>query len=188
MVFPPLPEGKYRVILADPPWAYSNWSDKAHGAAVAHYGCLDLVELAQLPVCGLAADDAVLLLWTTWPKAAEGDHTTLMQAWGFQPKTAAFLWHKVYPSGRPYCGLGFHTRSGSEVCFLGVRGRPERCARDVYQVITAPVTRHSAKPEDQYRRIERLWRGPRIELFARQRREGWDAWGLEAPAVAEDVA
>ena len=173
---------KYRVILADPPWFYSNWAGKENGAAKAHYPCMGLGDIARLPVGRVAADDCALLLWITGPKLAEGAHTRLFDAWGFRPVTMAFVWNKTTAAGAPYCGLGFYVRSGAEFCLLGARGRVPRRegATKVLQVITAPRSgRHSEKPQETYERIEALWDGPYLELFARAPRKNWDSWGNE---------
>jgi len=177
-----LPDERYRVIYTDPPWAYQNWSDAKNGAARAHYPCMKTEEIAALPVGDLAAPDSFLVMWTTGPKFAEGDHLQLMDAWGFKPVTTLFVWNKVNRKGEPYCGLGFYTRSATEFAVLGKRGHPKRRegATKVMQVITAPrIYRHSAKPLETYDRIEELFEGPYIEIFARNRREGWDSWGNE---------
>jgi len=175
--------GRYRVILADPPWPHDNYRDTKHGAARAHYQPMSLDSIKALPVADLADDRAMLFLWTTAVGAAEGWHSDVMRAWGFEPKTLGFVWNKVYSSGSPYCGLGRYTRSGVELCFLGRRGKWWREDAGVYQVFTAPrADRHSQKPPTAHKRIETLLGDvPRIELFARTRRDGWDAHGLEAP-------
>jgi N6-adenosine-specific RNA methylase IME4 len=176
--------GKYRVILADPPWSYTNWKGKDSGAAKAHYPCMSVEEIAALPVGDLAEENAALLMWITFPKMTEGAHLPIFKAWGFRPVTTAFVWVKSYASGKPYCGLGFYTRSGAEPCILGIRGRSPRRdgATNVRQILEAPRSgRHSAKPSEQYDRIEALFPGPYAEIFARNRRAGWDGWGNEFP-------
>ena len=77
--------------------------------------------------------------------------------------------------------MGYATRSNTEVCLLATRGSPLRLAADVHSVVIAPVGEHSAKPDEVYRCIERLYPGPRLELFARRQREGWTTWGDEIP-------
>lgn len=208
---PQFPDKKYSIILADPPWKFANWSDKAHGAARAWYDCLSLDELKLLPVSDIADDNCALFLWTTGPKLAEGVHLPLMWAWGFRPVTMAFTWTKTTKDGSPYCGLGFYTRSGTEHCMLGVKGggvlswfqdenstdycmlglkgRMKRESARVRQVISSPRRLHSQKPDEQYERIEELFGDvPRIELFARAAtRPGWDTWGIEANISIGDV-
>jgi N6-adenosine-specific RNA methylase IME4 len=125
-----------------------------------------------------------LFLWITDPMLPQG--LEVMEAWGFRYSTVAFTWAKVSRSSEAtwapkwHMGLGYWTRSNPETCLLGVRGSPKRLAKDVRQLITAPVREHSRKPEDAYTGIERLCDGPRLELFGRQSRPGWEVRGAEA--------
>lgn len=125
-------------------------------------------------------------LWATFPNI--GDGIKVLEAWGFEYKTAAFVWVKKNPkNGRNFWGMGAYTRANAEVCLLGVSkdfkaGQQVR-SHSVHQIIEAPFEGHSKKPDETRRRIvELLGDVPRIELFARQRADGWDAWGNEAPA------
>lgn len=142
-------------------------------------------ELASLPVSSLAAPDCVLFLWICWPILEQS--LRLLPAWGFTYKTCAFAWIKantqqmdlLRDDGDPFAGLGYWTRANSEVCLLATRGKPKRLNADVRQGIIAPRREHSRKPDGIHERIERLVAGPYLELFARQRRPGWDVWGNE---------
>lgn len=163
--------GPYRVILADPPWRYRRASGR--GAVANHYATMATREIAALPVAELAAPDAALFLWATWPLLP--DALDVMAAWGFTYKTAAFLWCKLAESGQTRMGQGSYTRSNAEVCLLGIRGRMRRRAADVRQVFATVPREHSRKPDEVYSRIERLFTGPYVELFARQQWRGWDA-------------
>lgn len=170
----------YSLVFADPPWSYKQrWGDmEKHGAATSHYSTMSQAEIQALPVGEWAADNAALLLWGTWPKIDEA--LAVCSAWGFRFVTCAFVWNKTYKNGRPYCGLGFYTRSGSEFVLLGIKGSMKPASRSVRQVITAPVGRHSAKPQVFYDRARDLFpEGPRLEMFARGPRDGWDVWGNE---------
>lgn len=128
---------------------------------------------------------AVCFMWATFPNIAEA--IKVLEAWGFVYKTAAFVWVKTYAkSGRPFWGMGAYTRANAEVCLLGVspgfKARERIRSHRVHQVITAPFEGHSKKPDETRRRIvELLGDVPRLELFARDRAPGWDAWGNEAP-------
>jgi N6-adenosine-specific RNA methylase IME4 len=175
---------RYRVILADPPWSYQNWTAAKHGAAVSVYKTMTLEDICALRVDQLAQDDAALFLWITGPKLTDGAHIDVMRAWRFRPVTVALTWAKTYRDGSPYCGLGFYTRSATEFCLLGIRGRMQKQSSSVRQLITAPRGAHSAKPDEQYERIETLFEGPYLEMFARRRRPGWAAMGNEAPGWA----
>jgi len=174
---------KYGVILADPPWSFRNWSAKGTGRnAVSHYDCLDFSALAALPVSDLAADDCALFLWATdplLPRAIE-----LVEAWGFDYKTVAFYWVKLNSAAKHgadfFTGLGYWTRANPEQCLLATRGKPSRQAKDVKRLIVEKRREHSRKPDCVRERIERLVKGPYLELFARETKPGWDCWGNQA--------
>jgi N6-adenosine-specific RNA methylase IME4 len=114
----------------------------------------------------------------------------VIEAWGFQYKTCGFCRVKPTPSGGLRTGCGFHTRSNSDPCLHATSGgTPIRLNADVHQVIMEQAEvimeqarKHSAKPEEAARRIERLFPGPYLELFARRERAGWQCWGNEIPA------
>lgn len=184
---------RYKVIVADPAWNFETWSHRGEDrSAVQHYPCMSLAEICALPVAEVVADDAALFLWVVQPMLPQA--LDVIKAWGFTFKTVAFVWIKMAPSWvddiqgsfvepklTPRMGLGYHTRSGAEQCWLAVRGKGyERAAQDVEQVLHAPQRQHSRKPDEFMRRIERLCGDvPRLELFARTKRDGWDAWGDE---------
>lgn len=183
---PPPRAGEYRLVYADPPWTFRTWSERGKGRSPeAWYDCMTVAEIAALPVAEWCARDAVLLLWATdplLPRAFE-----VIAAWGFSYRTVGFYWVKLRPGASPgriserdfFTGLGFWTRANPELCLLATRGRPKRRATDVRRLIVSPRREHSRKPDEVYERIERLVEGPYLELFARQRRPGWDAWGQE---------
>jgi N6-adenosine-specific RNA methylase IME4 len=178
------PTKRYGVIYADPPWNFKNFSEKGTGRnAVAHYACLDLTQIAEMEPQRWAAKDCVLFLWATdpmLPKALE-----LIEAWGFAFKTVGFYWAKTNKRAKLdalapqdfFTGLGYWSRANVEQCLLATRGSPPRMAKDVKRLIISPRREHSRKPDETYSRIERLARGPYLELFARQSRPGWDRWG-----------
>jgi N6-adenosine-specific RNA methylase IME4 len=172
---------KYACILADPPWRFATWSGERAVSARAQagdpYPTMTLADLRAMRIGeALAARDAVLFLWVVDAHFAEA--WSLLRAWGFAYKTVAFVWVKTTLDGRsPKMGMGKWRRGESEQCWLATRGRPRVLAHDVRQVIVAPLREHSRKPDEQYARIERLAAGPRIELFARERRRGWAARG-----------
>jgi N6-adenosine-specific RNA methylase IME4 len=179
--------GGYDVIYSDPPWGYN---DKGcNGAQALHYPSMSFEELAALPVERLAAKNAALFLWATYPKLEEA--LALIPRWGFKYKSIAFQWVKTYRSGKPFFGLGRWTRGNTEPCLLAVRGKPARVANDVSQLIfteagpgeellVSQMTRHSAKPPETRERISRLMGpGAYVEMFARETAPDWDCWGNE---------
>src|SRR6185436_14547041 len=140
----------------------------------------------------LAGNDCVLFLWivqTQIPQASK-----LLTAWGFQFKSVAFIWNKgeglpLFPDDVVLqMGMGKWTRAEFEQCWLATRGSPKRLAADVRQVLTERRREHSRKPDGIHERIERLVAGPYLELFARQRRPGWDVWGNEVDKFAPQVS
>ncbi len=168
-------ETVYSVIYADPPWSFKTYSGKGLGrSAEAWYDCLTLDEICALPIENLAEENCVLLMWTTDPFLRESFR--VIDAWGFTYKTVGFYWIK---SPTSWFGTGYWTRANPEQCLLATRGQPKRTNADVPKLIVAPRREHSRKPDEIYERIERLCVGPYIEIFARQRREGWNALGDE---------
>src|SRR5262249_20310432 len=181
------PLKRYGVIYADPPWNFQNFSEKGTGRnAVAHYNCMDFAQLAAMQPQRWAAKDCVLFLWVTdpmWPKALE-----LIDTWGFKYRPFGFSWAKTNKRAdldalSPndfFTGLGYWSRANVEQCLLATRGLPPRMAKDVKRLVISPRREHSRKPDEVYSRIQRLARGPYLELFARQSRRGWDRWGDQA--------
>ena len=192
MTFDGLPRGHYGAILADPPWHFKVWAgQRCNGAGnlssakAPDYDAMKDEDIAALSVSDLAAEDCVLFLWTCWPVLRRS--FAIIDAWGFTFKTCAFAWTKADATQiemfqddvEPFMGLGYWTRANSEVCLLATRGQPKRLNAGVRQAIIEPRREHSRKPDCVQGRIERLVAGPYLELFARQRRPGWDCWGNE---------
>jgi N6-adenosine-specific RNA methylase IME4 len=167
------------VILADPPWHFSTYSQKGQGKAPSvHYATLSPDEIGGLPISCIAAKDCWLFLWI--PSSHVPIGLEVMERWGFAFSGRAFAWAKTYPkSGKYHFGLGKTTRKGVEDCWLGRLGKPHILAHDVRELIISPAREHSRKPDQQYPRIERLCAGPYVELFARTRRLGWVSIGDE---------
>ena len=189
--FPELPKGQFGAILADPPWRFEVWSGdtpvKRRGssgtnvAAAVHYETMSMREIARLPVDDLAAPNCVLFMWAVWPSIV--DALKIIDAWGFEYKTCAFSWMKGDPyrlfadEQTPSMGLGYWTRANTEPCLLATRGKPKRLDAGVRQGVIAPRREHSRKPDEIHGRIERLVAGPYLELFSREKRDGWSSWG-----------
>lgn len=145
----------------------------------------------------ICAKDSVLFLWATGPKMPEA--LSVMKAWGFTYRTVAFVWVKLTRRGdKLHFGMGFYTRANAELCLVGTRGRGVRrvdaavrqVVQDVYDgpeedTVSSPIERHSKKPDEVRSRIERLYGGRRVELFARGAYDGWTCWGLDAPQSGE---
>lgn len=177
---------KYNIIYADPPWSYKVYSKKGSGrSAESHYPTMSLEDIQALPVKDLAATDCILFMWTTIPLLQ--DCFSVMNAWGFVYKTVAFVWIKRNrKSDSLFWGMGYWTRANAEFCMLATKGHPKRKSADVHQVIISHIEEHSKKPAEARERILRLAGDlPRVELFAREKKDGWDVWGNEVDCDLE---
>ena len=178
---------KYRVIYADPPWAFKTFSINGHGrSAESHYDCMDLDAIRALPVAEVADKNAVLLLWARDPMLPHA--LALIEAWGFEFKTVGFYWSKLNKSAPNmylsetdfFTGMGYWTRGNVEQCLLATRGKPARSSKAVRKLVISPRREHSRKPDEMYDHIQELVEGPYLELFSRAGRPGWDSWGAQA--------
>jgi N6-adenosine-specific RNA methylase IME4 len=172
----------YNALLVDPAWHWLSWSlTRQNRAAWNHYSVMSLADIKAMPVASLAARDCVLYLWCPGSMLEQG--LDVIKAWGFTFKKVGHVWVKCAlhdPAKFPF-GTGYWTRDNPEFCLLATRGHPKRIDKGVPQLIVAPRREHSRKPDEIYERIERLLGRDvrRVELFARHRRPGWDAWGDE---------
>lgn len=169
--------GKYRTIYADPPW-HEQGGGKIKRGADRHYDLMKTKDIIKLPVQELVhSEGSHLYLWVTNNFLPDG--LQVMKAWGFRYVTK-IDWLK---EGNP--GLGQYFRGLTESCLFGVVGKLPYKSKDGkrQQGVTGFVAvrgRHSEKPEEMRRMIEKVSYGPRIELFARGiPADGWDAWGNE---------
>ena len=173
-----LPTKKYGVILADPEWQFEPWSRETgmDRSADNHYptSVLDVIKSRDVP--SRAAKDCVLYLWATVPMEPQAHE--VMKAWGFK-YVSQHVWDK-----RPHTGTGYWNRNQHELLLVGTKGEiPAPAPGTQYpSIITAPVGRHSEKPEVFLEMIESYFPTlPKIELNRRgPKRDGWDAWGFEA--------
>ena len=174
-----LPNKKYGVIYADPPWSFKTYSEKGKDRSPEqHYPVLSIADIIRLPVDRIAKDNAVLLMWVVDPLLDQA--FKVIDAWGFKYKTVGFTWAKSNKT-KPgfFTGLGYWTRGNPEMCLLATKGKPKRLSKSVPQLVIDQRREHSKKPDIMYKHIENLLEGPYIELFARQKVSGWDAWGNE---------
>jgi N6-adenosine-specific RNA methylase IME4 len=194
-IFAPLPvvEGGFQCVVADVPSRFrSNSKAKPGRNAIRHYNCHSMPTIASLPVRNVVARNAFLWFWTTGPLIAIGAHIPVIRAWGFEPTAMGFVWVKLNPKAPSlwfgerdlFFGPGLTTRKNAEYVVLCRRGHPERLAKDVFEIIVAPRRQHSRKPTEVYRRIERYCVGPRLDLFACERRNGWIPYGAEIDKYA----
>lgn len=172
--------GKYSLAVIDPPWNWKEWGVSISGnARRAPYEKLDVSALASLPISRMLEDDAAVILWvidSMLPQAMK-----CVEAWGLSFRTVGFYWTKEKPSGKEHIGLGYYTRANPEQAWILTKGKGiRRQSRAVRRWIHAPSGAHSEKPDIFYRKVDELFGNiPRVDVFARKRREGWDVIGNE---------
>jgi N6-adenosine-specific RNA methylase IME4 len=173
------PDKKYNIIYADPAWNYETWSEGASRNVKGKYKTMSMKEIWDLPVKDICEKDCILFIWVTYPKLIDCMET--IKKWGFTYKTCGFSWiKKNKKSDSLFLGMGYWTRANNEICLLSTKGKPKKISSSVRQVVLDPIREHSRKPDCVRDRIvELLGDLPRIELFARQKVEGWDSWGDE---------
>ena len=205
-LYPDLPNEKFSIIYADPPWDYGG-KMQFDKTAIKHenpgfkrgvfissagfkYPTLKTDELKKLDVASIAEDDCLLFMWATNPHLEQA--IELGKAWGFEYKTVAFVWNKMVHNP------GKYTVSYCELCLVFKRGRipSPRGARNIKQLVEAARGQHSEKPKEVRQNIELMFpHHKRIELFARHMEPEWEVWGLEVfpeaviakPAEVEDA-
>lgn len=173
--------GPYATILADPPWQFQNRKGKVapEHRRLLRYPTMELKEIMDLPVPRLAAAQSHLYLWV--PNALLTEGLKVMEAWGFTYKSN-LVWFKVRKDGGPDGrGVGFYFRNVTELILFGIRGRMRtlNAGRTQVNLLRTRKREHSRKPDEIYDIIEACSPGPRLELFARFRRDGWHQWGNE---------
>jgi N6-adenosine-specific RNA methylase IME4 len=176
------PPGGFRTILADPPWRFTNRTGKMapEHRRLSRYSTMTNEEIMDLPVSELCASTSHLYLWV--PNALIVEGLEVMKRWGFRYKTN-LIWYKVRKDGGPDGrGVGFYFRNVTELILFGVRGKSARTKAPGRRQVNLLATRkreHSRKPDELYSIIEACSPGPYLEMFARQRKEGWVNWGNE---------
>lgn len=166
---------KFKTILADPPW--SKFQSGKRGA-IQHYDLMPLARIKAMPIADLCEENAHLYLWV--PNGLLQQGLDVVAAWGFTYRSD-MVWCK------PRLGLGNYIRTAHETLLFATHGKSPVNFHSQGSWLTAPVQKHSQKPEEQYAIIKRLSNGPYLELFARHREPGWDCWGFEAPGGSDIV-
>jgi len=169
---------KYQIIYADPPWSYNDKQNtKLLGGAIKHYSTMSIAELCKLPIKEISDKNSVLFLWTTSPLLE--DSFKLINSWGFKYKTS-FVWDKIKHN------MGHYNSVRHELLLIATRGSYTPHVKKLFDsVVSIEREEHSKKPQIFRDIINTIYPvGNRIELFARQKTEGWDVWGNE---VASDI-
>ena len=189
---------EFVTVLADPPWSYGDklrMDPLINRSSEDHYDVMSLDEICDLRheecIAGFdVADTAFLWLWVTNSFLLDGSGARVARAWGFEPKQLV-TWVKTKKDVEDpkdgsdlACGMGRITRGATEHMIVATRGKYSHLvkAKNLRNVIFAPRTRHSEKPEESFQLIEAVTPGPYLELFARRRRNGWVCWGKELSA------
>ena len=176
---------KYQIIYADPPWKFEGNYGKVgksrfsgFGASL-RYNLMEDRDILAMPINDITDNNSALFLWVVNSKLPLG--IEVVKRWGFEFKTIAFCWVKTSRgTGMPNCRLGYWTLGGIELCLLGIKGKMKPIKHNIRQVRMLPRLGHSIKPAQFRDDIVNLFGDlPRIELFARQKVEGWDCWGNE---------
>lgn len=180
VIFSPLPDGEFEILYADPPWDYkgvfqhSGRGGSDTGGAMSHYPTVKLNDLKKLDVPSITAKNALMFMWSSSPHLDQA--IELGKYWGFSWTTVAFVWNKLRTNP------GFYTLSQCELCLLFKHGKipSPRGARNIRQYIEAPRKSHSKKPPEVRDRIFKMFpTQKKIELFAREKAQGWKTWGNE---------
>lgn len=178
------PKKLYNIIYMDPPWSFGVWKDQKTRTADSHYSVMSYSSINDLPITEISADNCALFIWC--PNSFLEACMKSINCYGFSYKTVAFTWVKMRKDMlKPHIGMGHYTRQETEHCLLGMKGHLDRIGKGVEEVILAPRSEHSAKPDATRKRIVDLFGDlPRIELFARdvstmQYSDGWEFWGNE---------
>jgi len=173
-------EQRYRTIYADPPWRFQNRTGKMapEHRRLSRYATMTLDDIYELPVATIAAERSHLYLWC--PNALLDEGLETMKRWGFTYKSN-LVWFKIRKDGGPDGrGVGFYFRNVTELVLFGIRGKNNRTlkpGRTQTNIIGTRKREHSRKPDEMWNLIERCSPAPRLELFARHYRHGWDQWG-----------
>lgn len=173
----------YSCIVADPPWKFGDKLPGPKRGAEKHYACMGVEEICSLKLTSFA-DDAILFLWRVG--AMQEEALQVVRAWGFVPK-GEIVWFKVGASGKPQMGMGRTVRNCHECCIIATRGKYSKLisSHSELSVFSAQRRAHSEKPAEFYALVESLCQGPRLELFARRHRPGWNCVGSELGTTLE---
>jgi N6-adenosine-specific RNA methylase IME4 len=169
------------VIAIDPPWPFETYNDRSPRVVGSHFEPMTIDAIKALPIRRLAASDCAVFMWGTWPLMPIW--ASVLEAWGVAYSGLGFDWIKLNADGSLLRGTGYNTRQNPEPSILGKIGSPLRLNADVDAVIMAKAGAYAEKPDEAYARMERVFGGPYLELFARKPRQGWLTWGNELPPL-----
>ncbi len=174
-----IPNKKYQIIYADPPWKYKDRLNLQNEGSALHYNTMNIDDICRLPIKNISDKNCILFIWVTMPMLEEV--FKVITAWGFKYKTCGFCWIKTNPKSKTiFKGIGRWVMGNAEICLLATKGKPQRIVKNIHQIVMSERGKHSKKPNEVRERIVKLMGDiPRIELFAREKVIGWDSWGDE---------
>jgi len=173
---PDLPEGQFGLIYADPPWRY-DYSKSNSREIENQYPTMTLAEICDLDIDNMTTEDCTLFLWGTSPKLTEA--MEVIRSWGFTYRTCA-VWDKIN------IGMGYYFRQQHELLLVGTKGAPQAPSPENRpgSVIREKRGEHSRKPTIFHETLEIMYPNtPKIELFSRNERPGWEMWGFDAKRI-----
>jgi len=178
----PLPDKKYSIIYADPPWQYKRNGGKS---AESKYDVMSIEDIKNLPVNNISKDNSHLYLWVTNPFISEG--LEVCRNWGFKYKTL-LTWVKTYKDGSPIMGMGYYFRGATEHIIFGVKGKKLCNNKSTKNIIFNRQRQHSRKPDSVKDMIINCSGDlPKIELFAREESKDWDCWGNDTKKFNKNI-
>ncbi|WP_198521086.1 MT-A70 family methyltransferase [Pseudoalteromonas spongiae] len=182
---------KFSLIYADPAWQFNNkrtGGSMTSGAEHQYKSVMGIKDIKAMPVADIAADNCILVMW--WVNSMPSEALEVVKAWGFELKNMnGFVWNKLTKKSKPFFGMGFYTRAGSESALIAIKGKPQIASRSVRAVGSYPVREHSRKPDEFRAKCDKLGgEVNKIELFARESTPGWSSWGNEVNKFSEHAA
>ncbi len=174
---PAMPNKKYAVVYADPPWRYEHIKTESR-AIENNYPTMSLEDICALPIAKIGNTPSILFLWATTPKLEEA--LQVINAWGYKYRTS-MVWAK------DRIGMGYWVRNQHELLLICTKGEMPvpAASASISSLVNSPRSEHSKKPEIFYEIIEKMFPDlPKIELFCREAREGWGAWGNQVNEAA----
>lgn len=181
-----LRELSYDLVVIDCPWPFKLYSDKGNKKSAAkHYKLMTLADIKALPAGRLAQRNCLFFVWVPAPQLAAGIDT--MRAWGVQYKTN-LIWRKTTASGKVRMGPGFWARTMHEQVLVGTIGKPGKISA-LPSIFDGVAREHSRKPDEFYTLVEKHTSGlRRADVFSRESRPGWEAFGDEAGKFDKEIA
>lgn len=177
---------KYQIIYADPPWKFGGRTynnPEKRKPIEEYYPTMTFDKLKNLPINNISDKNCLLFLWVVDSKLKEC--IDVGECWGFKFIKVGFVWYKKRAL------LGNYTMNGCEFCLIFKKGKiPNDKIKGkgsgIKQFYEEFINNHSEKPKEIRNRIKKLFpKSKRIELFAREKTEGWDVWGNEVKSDIE---